>query len=399
VHAAKVLAEHAGTSMLRMRSTAAVAGLVPVLALAGAAVPAMARQAVPGGFGTQRHARPTARISRSPFRVLVSSHFGEPGNASGYSAIVVTGKRKAWVFGGTNPGGPGAPVAEHWNGTAMTPSALPSGLTGFISDASAPSPADVWAASEYGGYVLHWNGARWHLAMRWGGDIITGLTAISAHDVWVFGAVAGGQGTGTWHFDGRSWHRVRGTAGTIYRASAISRRDVWAITTGAKADSVMRYNGKTWLPVRTGRVLAGVVASDILAASTRDVWVLGEEVSHGTVRLVLAHWSGARWTRISTAVTAFAGRLSAGAHGTVLATATPADGSAAGLILQVNAAGQDHVVAIRSGLGSGVSAVAVMRGTRLLLASGGVLTRLGGDAVVWEGRLTRAAHRRIADDD
>ena len=376
--------------MLRIRSTAAVAGLVPVLALASATIPAMARQAAPGAFGTSHHARSTARTSSSPFRVLVSSHFGEPGNASGYSAIVVTGKRKAWAFGGTNPGGPSTPVAEYWNGATLTQSALPSGLTGFISDASAPSAADIWAASEYGGYVLQWNGAQWHLAMRWGGTI-TGLTAISAHSVWIFGAVAGGGGTGTWHFDGRSWRRVGGTAGTIYRASAVSRHDIWAITTGAKANAVLRYDGKTWQPVSTGSVLAGVVASDILATSKRDVWVLGDEISHGAIRLVLARWNGARWSRISTGVAAFAGRLSAGAHGTVIATATPADASAAGLILQVNSAGQHRAIAIRSSLGSGVSAVAVMRGSQLL-ASGGVLTRLGGDAVVWEGRLTLAAH-------
>jgi hypothetical protein len=281
----------------------------------------------------------------------------------------------------------------------MTPSALPPGLTGFISDASAPSATDIWAASEYGGYVLHWNGTRWSLAKRWAGGMITGLTAVSAHDVWIFGAVAGDKGTGTWHFNGRYWRRLPGTAGTIYRASATSRRDIWAITTGTKADSVLRYDGTRWRLVRTGRVLAGIAASDILATSDRDVWVLGDEVSGNAIQLVLAHWNGARCTRINTHVTAFAGRLSAGTHGTVLVTATPSDASAAGLILQVHADGQRRVTAIRSGLGSGVSAVAAVRGTRLLLASGGVLTRLGGNAVIWEGQLTRSAHRRLADDD
>ncbi|HXB47731.1 MAG TPA: hypothetical protein VNW50_08200 [Streptosporangiaceae bacterium] len=310
---------------------------------------------------------------------------------------MVTGKRQAWAFGGTNPGGPSAPVAEHWTGAAMMPSALPPGLTGFITDASAPSAADIWAASEYGGYVLHWKGARWYLAKRWG-RMITGLTAVSADDVWIFGAVAGGNSTGTWHFNGRSWQRADGPAGAIYRASAISRRDIWAITTRTKADPVLRYDGKRWRPVRTGRVLAGVVPSDILATSKRDVWVLGDEISGGSIRLVLAHWNGARWTRINAGVTAFAGRLAAGAHGTVLVTATPAYASAAGLILQVNAAGQRRATAIRSGLGSGVSAVAVLRGTKMLLASGGVLTRLGGDAVIWEGRLTLPARPRGADD-
>jgi hypothetical protein len=338
------------------------------------------------------------RVSKSPYRVLVNNHFGRPGNASGYSAIVVTGRRQAWAFGGTNPGGPSTPVAEQWNGTTMTPSALPPGLTGFISDASAPSATDIWAASEYGGYVLHWDGNRWYLAKRWDG-MITGLTAVSAEDIWIFGELADGTGTGTWHFNGQSWRRAAGAAGAIYRASAISRRDIWAITTGTKTDSVLRYDGKRWHPVQTGHVLAGVVASDILATSKRDVWVLGEEVSKAAVRLVLAHWNGARWTRINAGVTAFPGRLSAGADGTVLVTATPASASAAGLILQVNAAGQRRVAAIRSGLGSGVSAVAVLRGTKLLLASGGVLTRLGGDAVIWEGRLSLPTHRRTADAD
>jgi hypothetical protein len=384
--------------MLRIRSTAAVAGLVPVLALASANGPALARQAAAGPVSTRQHARAAVRASVSPYRILAISHFGQPGNASGYSAIAATGKRQAWVFGGTNPGGPSRPVAERWTGAAMTRSALPPGLTGFISDASAPSATDIWAASEYGGYLLHWNGTQWYLAKRWDGAI-TGLTAISADNVWIFGASADGNGTGTWHFDGRSWRRVAGAAGAIYRASAISRRDIWAIATGTKAESVLRYDGKRWRPVRTGHVLTGVVASDILAASKRDVWVLGNEVRAGATRLVLAHWNGSRWQRIDTGLTAFAGRLSPGVHGTVLVTATPAQASAAGLVLQVNAAGEERVTAIRSGLGSGVSAVALLRGTRLLLATGGVLTRLGGDAVIWEGRLTLSKHHRIADDD
>jgi len=383
--------------MLRVRSTAVVAGLVPALALAGGTATAVARPSVPRADGPPLHLRSAVRTSTSPYRVLVSSHFGQPANASGYSAIVVTGRRQAWALGGTNPGGPSAPVAEHWNGAALTPSALPPGLTGFITDASALSPTDIWAASEYGGYVLRWNGTRWSVAKRWG-RMITGLTAVSAGDVWIFGAAAGGEGTGTWHFNGRSWQRAAGPAGAIYRASAVSRRDIWAITASTKAHAVLHYDGTRWRPVRTGRVLAHVAARDILATSKRDVWVLGDEASKGAARLVLAHWNGAHWTRINAGVTAFAGRLAAGAHGTVLVTATPATASAAGLILQVNAAGHRRATAIRSGLGSGVSAVAVLRGTRLLLASGGVLTRLGGDAVIWEGRLTLRAHRRDADD-
>src|SRR5262245_29694437 len=176
--------------MLRIRFTAALAGVVPVLALIGAAIPALALPVVPEGAAAPAHPRPSAHASRSAFRVAVSLHYGTPANASGYSVVVATGGREAWIFGGTNPGGPSTPVAERWNGSTMTASALPAGLTGFISDASAPSATDIWAASEYGGYVVHWDGARWRLAMRWRGGIITGLTAVSANDVWVFGTTA-----------------------------------------------------------------------------------------------------------------------------------------------------------------------------------------------------------------
>jgi hypothetical protein len=383
--------------MLRIRSTAAVAGLVPVLAVSGAAVPALARQAAPDPISVRHDGQPGASSARSAFRVLVSSHFGDPENASGYSAIVVTGKRQAWVFGGTNPGGPSTPIAERWDGTSMTRSALPRGLTGFISEASAPSAADIWAASEYGGYVVHWNGTRWQLVLDRADDTITGLTAISPDDVWVFGAVAAGNRTGTWHFNGRTWRPVTGRGAAIYRASAISGGDIWAVEVGAKTDSVLRYDGRTWQRVRAGSVLDGVSVTDILAISKRNVWVLGDEDAAGVARLVLAHWNGARWTRLVPGPRAFPGHLSAGPHGTVLVTATPAETAATGLILQADAAGWRLVAVIRSGFGSGVSAVAVRPRTLSLMASGGVLTRLGGDAVIWEGPLARATHHRSYD--
>ena len=382
--------------MLRIRHTAAVAGLVPVLALTGTVGPAVARPALPGA-GIRAQLPSAAEPGRSAFRITVSRHYGAPENASGYSAIVVTGNREAWAFGGTNPGGPSKPVAERWNGRTVTQSALPAGLTGFISDASAPSATDIWAASEYGRYVLHWNGMRWRVAMRRRVGLITGLTAVSPDDVWVFGTTATGiHEAGTWHFDGRSWSRAAGAAGSIYRASAASRRDIWAIAASPRADSILRYDGATWRPVRTGHVLAGVALHDILATSDRSVWVVGDEISKGAVGLVLAHWNGARWTRIPTSMRAQAGRLARGAHGGVLITAA-ADTTASGLILQASAVGWRPAVTIRSGLGSGVSDVALVHGTWSLLASGGILTRLGGDAVIWTVPLTRAAHRPDVD--
>ena len=386
--------------MRSIRSIAVLTGLVAGLALTGSADPALARPASQPAERSPLAGRP-AKLTGAGFRVAASRHFGEPGNASGYSVIVSTGRRQAWAFGGTNPGGTSAPVAERWNGRTLTQSRLPPGLRGFINAASAPSARDVWAASEYGHYVLHWNGTSWRLARRFAPGPITGLTAISATDVWVFGTTASGAvGAGTWRFDGHRWARGTGRAASIYRASAISRRDIWAISAARSGASVVRFNGRYWRRVPTGRVLAGLRLHDILAVSAASVWLLGYRPGTGGVHPVLVHWDGSDWTRITARMTGWPGLLARGPAGSVLVTATSADADAdaTGLILPASTRGFGPAIAIRSPLGTGVSDVALGGSPGSLWAAGGILTRLGGDAVLWEGQLTGRAYPRDDDD-
>lgn len=388
--------------MLRIRPTAVMAGriaagaTVPVL-LAGAAIgpadahPAAARpaharsMALAGGAGDT-----PATTAGSEFQMTAGHHYGQRANASGYSVIVRTGPYSAWVFGGTNPGGPSAPVAAQWDGATLTTATLPSGLNSFISDASATSATDIWAASQYGRYLLHYDGVQWRVVKRWQHGQITGLTAISPSDVWVFGTTADGTSNiGTWHFDGYSWQRVAGLAGSVSRASATSDSDVWAIAASPASDSILHYDGTSWQPVPTGTDLDGVQLRDILAMSASDVWVLGTRADAAVgAQLVLLHWNGVAWASLGTQINAWAGRLALGADGSVLVTATPADASAGGLILQVSAQGGAPVVTAQSWLDSGsISDVALAGATRSLWASGAILTRLGGEAVVWTGQL------------
>jgi hypothetical protein len=387
--------------MLRIRPTAAMAGriaacaTVPVL-LAGAlsrpadthpaatqAPPAQSSRLVAGSGG-----RPVTTAG-ADFQLTAGRHYGQRANASGYSVILRAGPDSAWLFGGTNPGGPSAPVAALWDGTTLTTATLPSGLTSFISDASATSGTDIWAASQYGRYLLHYDGSQWRVAKRWPRGQITGLMAISSSDVWVFGTTADGTSDlGTWHFDGYDWQRIPGPADSVWRASATSDSDIWAIAASPSSSSILQYNGISWLQVPTGGDLDGVQPRDILALSASDVWVLGTRADTADgVRLVLLHWNGAAWTSLGTQISAWAGRLAPGPGDTVLVTATPADTSAAGLILQVSAGGWP-VVTAESWLDSGsVSDVALVSGTGSLWASGAILTRLGGKAVVWTGQL------------
>jgi hypothetical protein len=380
--------------MLKFRPVAALV-LMPAAAVCVGAFsgPAAARTTPESSGGGAPAAAPSAaRTSSAVMRVAAVRHYGQPGNASGFSVIIATGAAQAWAFGGTNPGGPSTPIAARWNGTTLTASTLPRGLTGFINNASAPAANDIWAAGQYGGYVLHWNGERWRIARQWRDGQITGLTAISANDVWIFGTTtAASRLVGTWHFDGTTWRQITGEAGSIYRASAVSRNNIWAIAASFGADVIMRYNGRTWWRVRTGPALNGIQPEDILAVSNRDVWVAGNEVSRtGWPRLELVHWNGNRWSRLPGGLSAWAGRLAPGRNGDVLLTATPANASATGLIVHASPQGWGTTIVVADGLGSGVSDVALVPRTGSLWATGGILTRLGGAAAIWSGPMTRA---------
>jgi hypothetical protein len=78
----------------------------------------------------------------------------------------------------------------------------------------------------------------------------------------------------------------------------------------------------------------------------------------------------------------------------VLLTATPASASANGLIVQASAADGRVVISPRSWLSTGgISDVALAGDSRALWVSGAVLTRIGGDAVIWSGQLPSPAKR------
>jgi len=352
----------------------------------------LARLAKSAPSANEVSGKPTT--ASSAFRMALVRHYGLPANASGYSAILATGPDQAWAFGGTNPGGPSAPVATLWNGDASATAALPAGLPSFISDASATSSSDVWAASQYGRYLLHFDGARWRVATRWQQGQVTGVTAVTPADVWLFGTSADGTSTiGTFHYDGVSWQRQTGLAGSIVRASALSASDIWAIAASPASYSVVRLDGTNWEQVPTGSALNGMNVRDILAISSADVWILGDKTDAvGGVRLVLLHWNGARWSSLVTPINAWAGRLAAGPHGTVLITATPASASASGMIVQASAEGGHLEISPRSWLSTGgISDVVLAGPAHVLWVSGAVLTRIGGEAVIWSGRLPSPA--------
>jgi hypothetical protein len=336
------------------------------------------------------------RSSAPAWQLAESAHFGQAGNASGYSAMLAI-NGYVWAFGGTNPGGQSVPVALSQNGRTWRASPLPAGLTGFISDASASSATDIWAVSDYGRYVLRFDGTRWQLLRRWRKQgVISGVTAFGPGDASVYGTSADGSRTiGTWRYDGSRWIEVRGIARDIYRASAVSRRDIWAIVAGPTADTIVHLSGGRWHRIKLARTLAGIRWHDIVAESATDVWLAGNAVTpHGGERLTLAHFDGKTWSELETSERAWAGQLATAGRGLIAVTATSAGLLPVGLIAVVSSAGRLTWSTIASSFGSGVSDVAFAPSTGLLWASGGILTRLGGDAAIWHRAIARPDRHR-----
>ena len=248
-----------------------------------------------------------AATGSTGWRVVLTQHFGAAANTSAYETVAAPGVGDAWVFGGTSvtlggPAGTGRPVAEHWTGAKWTPSALPTGLVGDVSASAALSGTSVWAVNESGSAnasILYWNGTNWSVTGSLPGtstDVATGMLAFSNSNVWAFGNPGNAAGTGTWHYNGRTWTRQTGIARGITTAAAVSPADIWAIgSTSLPEDTLLHYNGSTWQPV-TAPVLSGQGFSAILALPKDNVWALTYPSQSANPHLV--HLSGGTWSSV-----------------------------------------------------------------------------------------------------
>ena len=300
-----------------------------------AASPASTPRRQRGGLARRGH--PPLRASRPTRRVTRSSCDRRAGRPGPSAARI--------------PAAPARPIAERWNGSTLTPSALPPGLTGFISDASAPSAHDVWAASQYGGYVLHWNG---------GDGASPGAGAAGRSPAWRPSAQGRlglrhhrrrARGTGTWHFDGTSWRQVHGPASAVYRASAVSRRDIWAIAATGRGDYVLRFNGRPGGGCAPDSVFNGVQPAR--HPGRVQPRTCGSSGNRGRLRrhpcLVLCHWDGASLVQAGSGLSRAGWQSRQPARtATCCSPRRPASAAATGLIIQASAHGWGATIAVRS---------------------------------------------------
>jgi hypothetical protein len=245
--------------------------------------------------------------SGTGWRVAFSHHYGAQATESTYLAVTAPGKGVAWAAGGVGGNGrpaTGRPAVARWRNGRWRAVSLPSGLSGWLGAISADSAKDAWAVSLQTGFALHWNGTKWSVTRRWPEPKhgllreLTGVTALSPSNVWVFGGPGAFPGVGTWHFNGHSWAHVTSAPGNgIVQASALSAKNIWAIGSAtAPEDSIAHFTGR-WHTAHAA-ALTGLQFTSIAAVSSNDVWAVGTlQANAHQPRLV--HMTRGRWSRMA----------------------------------------------------------------------------------------------------
>ena len=323
-----------------------------------------------------------AQAATTGWRVVFTHHYGVQNNASGYLTVIAPGTRNAWAFGSTDLSGatPGVPVAEHWNGSSWRGSTLPAGMSSAIVAASAPAGKDIWAVTQFGGDILHWNGSIWKVAHRLSGSgQLTGVTAFSTTNVWVFGGGGFTGGLGNWHYNGSSWQQVTGTASGISRASALSPGNIWAIgATSSPETAIVHYNGTGWQRVKA-TALTGLQFSDILARSKTSIWATASSQAN-SFTAYLVHYNGSSWSKTKLPWAVDPERLARDGHSGFWLSAS--DSGSRSWMVHRSSAGRWSRTLIGSAP-TGLLDPVLIPGTASLWGAGLVKAATGTNAAIW----------------
>ncbi len=230
-----------------------------------------------------------------------------------FSDIAVTGPGDAWAVGS----GPCCVQGEHrkishWDGSEwrdVTPPEAPGGdRAASLTKVAASSPANVWTFGiTFDGefYGHHWDGSTWRTTV-FDPDIgIADAAVLAPDDAWFVGSqrTEDGEVGIASHYDGSGWTTM--PLPIVPEEMSAARGAVWATgRTGNGAPATVRWTGSSWrkVPLPKPKLSPGVSAfpGDVLALGPRDAWatmVLGKDESVWP-GAVLYHWNGRRWRQV-----------------------------------------------------------------------------------------------------
>jgi len=234
---------------------------------------------------------------------IVSSSSG--GQLNGIAALASNNIWAVGSTGGASINGY-VTLIEHYNGTSWSVVTGSSVSGGQLSGVTALAANNVWAVGnvDVNGNLIqtlieHWNGTSWSVVSSSGpglaANTLNGIASIAANNIWAVGNETSSVGpSATYtplveHYNGTSWSIVssplQGTSDLINGIAAISANNVWAVgdyRTGTDPQGpyytlIEHWNGTSWSVVTSPS--PGVDASDLTAVShvptTNSVWSVG----------------------------------------------------------------------------------------------------------------------------
>lgn len=374
--------------------TAHVTSLSPLFRITGA--PAIATTALPVPnlpTPTPRPAEPVSLVtntsSSAGWTVQAAPRLGAADNTFG--AVAPVSSTDVWAVGNFLPDQPSSnpdatlSIAAHFDGTRWTSTPTPNtgpNYNTLFGVAAVPGRAWAVGVALDGNYQAHslieaWDGSAWQLAaapvLDSQRDYLTSATAVSANDVWAVGERqdrAGRFSTLVEHWDGRRWSVVLspnpGSAGNhLYGVAAASSDDVWAVgqrnDTSSDQPLVEHWDGRDWTVAAVpGAGTTGAVL-DAVAVHGQEVWAAGQtdDAAHQAHPLVLRRadegWTASVPTGIGAPFTNLTGITVAGGTAWVAGTYfNSATGLQHTLIARDDGAGWHAVAAPDPGTGDKV---------------------------------------------
>jgi hypothetical protein len=208
-------------------------------------------------------------------------------------------------------------LIEHWNGTqwSVVSSSSPGTTTNILYGVVAISANDVWAVGiyDYSTLIEHWNGTTWRVVSSpspGSSNFLTGVTAVSTSNVWAvgysFGAGDSGSGSQTLieQWNGTMWSVIPSSNSAsqfnyLNGVAAVSASDIWAVgysNSGSTSQTLIeQWNGSIWSIVSSPNPgSTGDSLYAVTAISANNVWAVGTGSGTLTVR-----WNGTKWSVVS----------------------------------------------------------------------------------------------------
>jgi alpha-tubulin suppressor-like RCC1 family protein len=228
------------------------------------------------------------------------------GTTDELNAIAGTSPTDLWAVGSFGDDNFNGMLFEHWNGQTWSFVPPPSENEEFGEAVTAISPDDVWAVGDTANETIsaHWNGAAWSFVTtpfltdgNGSFNQLTGVTAVGADNVWASGYEGDVDQQNlsdpyVLHWNGTAWSLKRvpnaGSEGSkLTGITALSASDIWAAgQTGEDDGSLLslaeHFNGTQWSAVPSldpGELPPGIDSgfSAISGASPHTLFAVGAQ--------------------------------------------------------------------------------------------------------------------------